>query len=387
MSKPQKNKSKQLRELVFDQQAAAARLNEIADNCERESRPLDEQERVERDTIMREMELRSMKIKAITAEDLPEAPAAISREQVLRDNMAGKVHTQFVFSRDIQTSAALAGTGIIPVEEQEMLKPLTAGLIYEKLGLSVCSGLAAGQLRWPKHTRATAQFADEGEELVDANIDWDKLETTPVRLGIAIPVTREELESSGGVVESVIRTEIPAAAARKINAALLSLSTTYTDKEGKEKAKKIVGPFARSKRIEFAGAEPTRGELLKMKSTVSKSGIMLEAPCWIMTEDMKATLENIKVDEGSGRFLCENDRVLGMPVYCSPEIGEGNIGFGDWSYQAFGFFGQNNITVDPYTLLRRNATDFVFNAHVGTATLYQEAFVLGQAKAKAKAKA
>ena len=89
----------------------------------------------------------------------------------------------------------------------------------------------------------------------------------------------------------------------------------------------------------------------------------------------------MKLDAGSGRFLVENDMLLGCPVFTTEFIGQGNIGFGDWSYQAAGFFGAMNLAVDPYTLLRQNSTDFVLNAHFATTTLYEEAFVLGKVKA------
>lgn len=170
-----------------------------------------------------------------------------------------------------------------------------------------------------------------------------------------------------------------AAVVAAVNDALLT--TVATDAAGK--AKKVTGPFASStvQTVNFAGTVPTRAELLKMKSTVARSGIKFEAPCWVMTEDMKALLEDVKVDAGSGRFLCENGRVLGYPVFTSSAIGEGNIGFGDWSYQAAGFFGPMAITVDPYTLSRQNSTDFVLNTHFATVTLYPEAFVLGKAAA------
>jgi hypothetical protein len=42
-----------------------------------------------------------------------------------------------------------------------------------------------------------------------------------------------------------------------------------------------------------------------------------------------------------------------------------------------------NMTVDPFTLARQNATDFVLNTRFATTTLYEEAFVLGKAKADA----
>ncbi len=107
----------------------------------------------------------------------------------------------------------------------------------------------------------------------------------------------------------------------------------------------------------------------------------LLAPCWVMTEAMKAELCDVKVDAGSGRFLCENNMVLGYPVFTTSEIGVDNVGFGDWSYQAAGFFGDWTLIVDPYTLARRNSVDFVLNARFGTVTLREDAFVLGKAKA------
>ena len=38
-----------------------------------------------------------------------------------------------------------------------------------------------------------------------------------------------------------------------------------------------------------------------------------------------------------------------------------------------------SLVVDPYTLARNNATDFVLNTNFGTETLYKEAFVMGKA--------
>ena len=67
-------------------------------------------------------------------------------------------------------------------------------------------------------------------------------------------------------------------------------------------------------------------------------------------------------------------------MFTTPAIGEGNVGFGDWSYQAAGFFGQMSMLVDPYTLARQNSDDFVLNAHFATVTLREEAFVLGHKK-------
>ncbi len=380
MAKP---KQTVLRELIQRHQENTTRIGEIADVCERENRERTEQEDTEYVRLVRDNDIIAMKIQALQS---PELPRSSNPDSILRDSIANRQQVTVMLCRDLMTTADVEGTGIIPIQQQEMLKPLRAGLIYDKVGLTIRTGLSGGTLRWPRHGKGQAKWVKEGERLEDSNIDWSKLETKPERLGCAIPVTREELNDSEGIVEGVVREEMPAAIVDCVNEALFTTEGTYTDVSdgNKVKDKAIVGPFVEAAKtpFEFAGEVPTRRELLKMKAQVVKTGIKLIAPCWVMTEDMKAELEDIKVDSGSGRFLCENDHVLGYPVFTTPHIGDGHIGFGDWAYQAAGFFDSMNLIVDPYTLARKNAVDFVLNARFGTVTLYQEAFILGKKKKK-----
>lgn len=376
-----KKKTVQVRELVDKYQTNCNRISEIADTCEKEQRERNEAEDAEYKALSRENQLLQMRMHAIAVE--AGTPQNVNTDEVLREmllNKNSKVTISLMREVTPQTTAALADTGIIPVQEQEMLKPIRLGLIYDKVGLNIRSGLI-GTLRWPKHSKAVAQFADEAERLTDSNIDWSKLETSGHRLGIAIPVTREELEDSHGIVENVVKEEMPAAIVDEINAALFTTTKDYTAKDGSTKQRKVYGPFVKAAETvtNFAAAVPTRKELLKIVAKVA-SRVKMIAPCWIMTEAMKAELRDVKVDEGSGRFLCENDMILGYPVFTTNAIGADYIGFGDWSYQAAGFFGDMNLVVDPYTLARNNAVDFVLNTRFGTVTLREEAFVLGKVK-------
>lgn len=369
-----KSKAKiNVRELIDKYQANCDRITEIADACEKEQRERNEAESKEYESLTRENQMLQMKLQAANT---PLVETKANPDKELRETLYAGKTAKVVLQRDIQTTAALEGTGIIPVQEQEMLKPLREGLIYDKVNLTIRTGLT-GTLRWPKHTKAVATFADEAVALADSKVDFSKLETKPYRLGIAIPVTKEELDQSEGIVESVVREEMPQAIADCINAVLFT--TSATDDEGN--AKKVVGPFAGLTPLQFAGELPTRKELLKMRAGILKAGITLSNPCWVMTEDMKAELEDVKIDAGSGRFLCENGMILGHPVFTTSVIGEGNVGFGDWSYQAAGFFGNMDFVVDPYTLARKHSVDFVLNANFATVTLRPEAFALGKVKA------
>lgn len=390
MSKPKIN----VRELVEKFHDNCERIREIADNCEKEQRERTEAETTLFEALTRENQILQMKVQAATAEALAGGEQTVDTDTVLRENLLGRgQRVTVLFEREgsgsttttttppdvtPQTTAALADTGIITTSEQAILAPVRKGLIYDKVGIDIRSGLS-GKLRWPKHGKAVASFADEGERLVDSAIDWGKLDMQGYRLGIAIPVTREELEDSHGIVESVIYSEMPAAVIDIINDAMFTTTGTYTAADGTTKACKVKGPFAgmASSATQFAAAVPTRKELLKMVSDVA-SKVDLKAPCWVMTDAMMAELRDVKIDSGSGRFLCENGMVLGYPVFTTSSIGADYVGFGDWSYQAAGFFGSWQLEADPYTLLRKNAVDFVLNTRFGTATLRSDAFALGK---------
>lgn len=383
-----------LRTMIDKYQANSDRIKAIADTIQAENRARTDAEEQEYRALCSENEILRMKCQALTGPAITVSGSVETVEsKILREVNAGAKQIRLTFTRDgadvvstdsgteFMKTPAVDGTGIIAVDQQEMLKPLRAGLIYDLVGIKVMTGLPGNTIRWPRHGKAVAQWANEAERAEDSKVDFTKLETAPRRLTCAVPVTRELLESSVGVVESAVREEIPNAIVERVNEAMFSTTGKYQAKDGSEKDLPVKGPFAGTKNVvNFAGAVPTRKELLKIKAKVAATGIPLVGSAWVMTEAMKAELEDTKVDAGSGRFLCENNMILGCPVFCTEFIGEGNIGFGNWFYQATGFFGSMDVTADPFTLLRNNAVDFVTNTHFGTATLYEEAFVLGKCK-------
>ena len=50
--------------------------------------------------------------------------------------------------------------------------------------------------------------------------------------------------------------------------------------------------------------------------------------------------------------------------------------FGAFKYAPQGLFGDMTFIIDPYTLARKNAVDFVINADYAITVLRQEAFAI-----------
>ncbi len=228
----------------------------------------------------------------------------------------------------------------------------------------------SGDYVWPMYEAAEASILDEGVEIADSKLKWDKITTNPQRLGIAYPITRESINQTDGIVEAVVRNVIPKSITQLINKILLSPA-----KVGQKN--NLVGPFVGCDRYKLP-ADPSFKDFNLMKAQVLSTGVDGSNLCFIMTKSRMALLEAKPKDAGSGIMTIENGKLCGIPVFTSHYIGEDNVGLGDWRYQPMGLYGDVTFTIDPYSLSRKNAVDFNLNVNYGTVTLRKEAFLLGQ---------
>lgn len=363
-----------VRQLVDKYQTNCNRITEIADTCEREQRERNSVEDAEFKALTRENQLLQMRMQALAAENNAN-PEQNLREAnaIIRENMAAGRQTQIMLMRDLVMVADANNGSIVPVMVQDILDPLVEGLILNKVGLPMPTGLA-GDYVWPTYEAVEATIQGEGVALSDTKINMSKLTASPQRIGIAIPVTRQTINQTEGIIEMIVKKLMPLAVSKLLNKIMFS-TTKVTN------ATNLVGPFVgKVTGATQVSAEPTFKEFNALKAKVLATGVDGEALCWVMTASQKAIAEATPKDAGSGIMVCENDRIAGLPVFTTNYIGEGNIGLGDWRYQPMGLFGDMSFIVDPYSQARKDAVDFVLNVNYGTATLRPEAFALAKVK-------
>lgn len=379
MSKETKKKTTvNARELINRYEANCDRIREIADLCESEQRERTEAETTEYNALMRENQLLQMKMQALAVESLRENRyTADDANRIIRENMAAGRQTRIMLMRDLVMVSDVTAGGIVPVKMQDILDPLVEGLILDKVGLPMPTGLA-GDYIWPTYETVEATIQGEGVALTDTEIEMSKLTATPQRIGIAIPVTRQAINQTEGVVEMIVKRLMPLSITTLLNKILFS-TTKVTN------ATTLVGPFVAlaSSPVETESTEPTFKDFNKIKAKVLATGVDGEHLCWVMTKAQKAIAEATPKDAGSGIMVCENDHIAGLPVFTTNYIGEGFIGLGDWRYQPMGLFGDISFIIDPYSQARKDAVDFVLNVNYGTTTLRTEAFALAKCKAAA----
>lgn len=417
-----------VRELINQYQQNCDRITEIADACEKEQRERNKAENAEFETLCRENQLLQMKMQAATAEHLRENPnAAADAIKIIRENAANGQRTELMFLRDMMMVQDVANGAIVPLNIQEILKPLEEGFILDKVGLPLPTGLA-GDFVWPMYEMVEAEIAGEGAELSDTKIPFSKMTAAPERIGIAIPVTNQSLNQSQGLLEMIIREVMPRAIRILLNRIVCGVNKVNN-------ATNLVGPFVALKDNPVQlSAVPTFKELnAKMKAAVLETGIDGSNLCWVMTKSMEAILEGTPINE-KGVFLpmIQNGMLCGLPVYTSNVIRDTNvtykkysgsawaaatdfdeskntakftvtsadevsslkgmasgdyvkivesteyIGLGDWRYQPMGMFGSLRFIVDPYSKARKDCVDFVLNTDYATKTIRPEAFKLGK---------
>lgn len=370
-------KTVNVRELVNKYQANCDRIGEIADLCEKEQRERTEAETAEYNALMRENQLLQMKMQAVAVEQLRENPnTSAEASRIIRENVAAGRQTRIMLMRDLVMVSDVTAGGIIPVKMQDILDPLVEGLILDKVGLPMPTGLA-GDYIWPTYETVEASIQGEGVALTDTEISMSKLTASPQRIGIAIPVTRQAINQTEGVVEMVVKRLMPLSVTMLLNKILFSTTKVSG-------ATTLVGPFVAlaSSPVEVS-EEPTFKDFNKVKAKVLATGVDGEHLCWVMTKAQKAIAEATPKDAGSGIMVCENDHIAGLPVFTTNYIGEGFIGLGDWRYQPMGLFGDISFIIDPYSQARKDAVDFVLNVNYGTTTLRSEAFALAKCKTAA----
>lgn len=377
------------REAYEQIEADKKRMTELADKLEadKEREEFTDAEKGEIRQLMREIDILEMKIKANTQtievnrrEDVDEA------NKQMRECIASGKRFELKVSRAVSSSFngntsgyadPVNSTNPYGITTGDIVEPLYAKNILSAIGSPLLTGLK-GNYQWPVVEAFEATVNDEGVALGDTKIPLNKLIAKPERIGVGVPITREALNETDDLLQTICTQYIPTAAAALMNKIMFSETKVSN-------ATNLVGPFVdvkASHKKTYSTDAPTLKDLLNLKGLVLGENIMPEGLCYVMTETTKAMLEGTpKWDGASVAIVDDNGKINGVPVFTSSYVAEGSVLFGSFKYAPQGLFGDINIIIDPYTLARKNAIDFVLNADYAITVLRQEAFaILNKAK-------
>lgn len=371
--------------LINKREGLSVKMNEIIDKASAEKRDFTPEEEAKYKSLEREFEQASRDI-AMNNDLLfaskngfveNKSKNAMFRE-FLQEVRGKRSNSECVLQREFTglNATDIAGGGMIPLTIKDVLPPLEMGLIFDKVGIPVQTGVT-GDIQWPVLGSVEAEIKGETEALTDQDIDLSKINAKHVRLGISIKISNQAINDSYTDLVSLVQSQIRAGLNRTLNRVIFSHQDFTSD---------LHGPFAGAKASgSFAGATPAYKELLEMKGKIASTGVEMIGFCYIMSEGMKAALEATPVDAGSGRMIIENGAIAGYPVFCTEYINYGSDkSKADVEYVAAGCFGylptnqhgEVRMIFDPYTQAKNDVIVITMNADWSITTLRKEAFAL-----------
>ena len=230
--------------------------------------------------------------------------------------------------------------------------------VLRELGAQFLTG-TVGNVGVPSLTQgAVSTWKSENATLDKSNQKFGSAEMTPHRLGTFAVRTLQFLNQTSRAYEAMLRTDIENSIMEALEVAAINGSGTNNQPLGI-----LNTPGVNALALGANGAAPTRAMLVALAALVEDQNIRMDSPGFLINVLTRATLQNTKVDAGSGIFLMgDNNTLLGQTTATSSlvpkNLNKGTVTnnslsaaiFGNWRDLLIPQWGGLDITVDPYTL-------------------------------------
>lgn len=355
------------------------RLGEMADALEAEKRSLTTDEQEERNALVQEKEILQLRMeRALSGIEPTEREASNGRvfaeavHALVKKRTLPEGSEAFVVDGEIRIPATRAVTDsaavepLIPLTIGEIVPPLEKGLILSLVGCHMQYGIM-GDFVLPVVAGVEATIEEENAEVADTAVDISKLRPTPKRVSLAIPVSNRAIDQSNEALLEIVRTQLVMGLTRLLNRWMFAPQRIT--------GKASDGCFVKTAPTLACGTQFTYKDAVALKGRVMASGAVFDGTAaYVCSASTYADLEATPRDAGSGRMVIEDGRINGYPVFMTEYIGDGVLGFGIFSYELVGQFGQMRLLVDPYTGAKKNLVYFVLNTDFDLLTVRPEAF-------------
>lgn len=364
--------------------AINTRLNEMADVLERESRSMTVDEKTEMEALKQEKEILQLRqereergVQPSDTQHKREMLFAAAVSSIYRRSALPEGAESFVKDGKIDIPKTRAGgiqdttsaQALVPLTIGDIIGPLEKGLIMDKVGTKVQYGLV-GDWAYPVVAGVEATIEEENAQVSDSKIDISKLKPEPKRVAISIPVSNTAIDESNGSLLEIVNTQMTMAIKRTLNKWMFSPTRIV--------AKATDGCFVEAVKkplVVAKGSEFTFKDVTLLSGKVIATGVEIDSTAAYVCSGLTySELLSTPRDAGSGRMIIENGRINGYPVFVTEFLTDEYLGFGVFSYDLVGQFGEMRYIIDPYTGAKKNVVYFVLNTRFAQTTLRNEAF-------------
>jgi len=265
---------------------------------------------------------------------------------------------------------------LTPVHIGDIIEPLEKGMILDKLGCKIQTGLT-GDWKYPVVQSIDAYIAGENVTISDSALTLAKVTPVPRRVTLGIAVSNMADWASEYEIKDIVLSQLTKAAARALNKWMFSATAIALQGESGTTINGLFSSLASGNSLTATttGA-PTYAEILGLKAAVDSTGVVPDnTAAFVMNNAMAAVLSGTpKASTVVAGFVLENGMINGIPVYITEYAPANTVYFGYFSYGLVGQFGETSITIDPFSGIAENKIKFWFNSAFDIKQARQEAF-------------
>lgn len=366
-------------------------MRAMLDKAEAEKRALDANEKEQFEKLKTEKELLEMKVERRALEDVnaglvsdrralfSQAVYDVVNHRSLED-YSGVVTENGIKIVERAADVITDTTGVasmVPVTIGEIIEPMEKGLIIDKLGIKMQSGLV-GDLVFPTLAAIEASIQGENAEVGDTKLDIGKIKATPKRASISVPVSKRAINQTNYSLQNVVLKQISLGVARLLNKWMFSGTALPGASDG---------VFVKAKSHEYDTAL-TFADVVELETTVMDEGIDVTdgTAAYVCTPKVYGRLKSTPKEKGSAEMICQNGMVNGYPVLVTNYMDADTLGFGVFSYVGIGQFGDMDLIIDPYTSAKKNIVNFILNTDYDIVVARPEAFAVAKKRQQRETK-
>lgn len=362
-------------------------MRAMLDKAEAEKRALDANEKEQFEKLKTEKELLEMKVERRALEDVnaglvsdrralfSQAVYDVVNHRSLED-YSGVVTENGIKVVERAADVITDTTGVasmVPVTVGEIIEPMEKGLIIDKLGIKMQSGLV-GDLVFPTLAAIEASIQGENAEVGDTKLDIGKIKATPKRASISVPVSKRAINQTNYSLQNVVLKQVALGVARLLNKWMFS-GTTLAGASN--------GVFVKATPDVEYDTALTFADVVALETAVMDEGVDVTdgTAAYVCTPKVYGKLKSTPKEKGSAEMICQNNMVNGYPVLVTNYMDADTLGFGVFSYVGIGQFGDMDLIIDPYTSAKKNIVNFILNTDYDIVVARPEAFAVAKKKA------
>lgn len=358
-------------------------MRAMLDKAEAEKRALDAGEKEQYEKLKTKKELLEMKVERRALEDIDAGLVSDRRvlfSQAVFDVVNHRSLEEYngvvseggikIVERAASITDATAAANMIPVTIGEIIEPLEKGLVIDKLGIKMQSGLV-GDLVFPTLAAIEASIQGENVEVTNTALDIGKIKATPKRVSISVPVSKRAINQTNYSLQDVVLKQISLGVARTLNKWMFS---------GAALAGASNGVFVKTTPDVKYTTALTFANVVSLESTVMDAGVDVTdgTAAYVCTPKVYGALKSTPKATGAAEMICQNGMINGYPVLVTNYMDADSIGFGVFSNAAIGQFGDMDLVIDPYTDAKKNIVNFVLNTDYDVVVARPEAFAIAK---------